>query len=298
MDDPRLLAALASEAVGGVFSRAQWNSSGGDSTQLRHGLDSGIFTRVRKGWFAMPDANTRAVRGVKLGARLTCIDALTAHGAWDTKPVESHLRIPPGRGERSRTASSERREAASPGVVWHRSIDQPQLSKIAVDDVQLALGCALRCLDEDRLVLVVDSLLNRGLLSEQAYGTLSRQAPVRARELLQLVDGRSMSGTETLVRLWLQRRGLEVTPQKWFAGVGQVDLLVDGWLVIECDSKAHHTSAKNYAEDRARDLTLLALGYVVVRLTYEQILNQWADTEKKLLRIVAAAGSRRGFRTP
>lgn len=73
---------------------------------------------------------------------------------------------------------------------------------------------------------------------------------------------------------------------------------MDGWLVIECDSKAHHTSAKNYAEDRARDLTLLALGYVVVRLTYEQILNQWADTEKKLLRIVAAAGSRRGFRTP
>ena len=49
------------------------------------------------------------------------------------------------------------------------------------------------------------------------------------------------------------------------AGVGRVDLVLDGWLVIECDSREFHEGWMPQQRDRARDLALAALGYVTLR---------------------------------
>lgn len=57
-----------------------------------------------------------------------------------------------------------------------------------------------------------------------------------------------------------------------FGEIGRVDLVVDGWLVVECDSKAFHSSWDQQREDRRRDQALAALGYVVYRPIAEDIL--------------------------
>ena len=47
---------------------------------------------------------------------------------------------------------------------------------------------------------------------------------------------------------------------------------VDGWLVVECDSKEFHEGWEQQVKDRNRDLALAARGYVTLRLTAAQIM--------------------------
>ena len=87
-----------------------------------------------------------------------------------------------------------------------------------------------------------------------------------------LVDGRAESGPETLMRLMLRALGCDVELQVDFDGIGRVDLVVDGWLVIECDSKEFHESWDQQVKDRNRDLALAARGFHTLRLTAGQIM--------------------------
>lgn len=65
--------------------------------------------------------------------------------------------------------------------------------------------------------------------------------------------------------------GFSVIVQPRIEGVGRVDLRV-GKLLIECDSKAHHTSMANYRNDRRRDRCALVRGWLKMRLTYEDVV--------------------------
>lgn len=107
------------------------------------------------------------------------------------------------------------------------------------------------------------------------------------------LSGKSQSGTESRVRLHLQQRHVPVRPQVHIVGVGRVDLLVGNSLAIELDSRAHHTGAENYAKDRSRDLELVRLGYRVIRLTYQQVFDDWAATQLTLSDVLSSRAHRR-----
>ncbi|WP_299573327.1 DUF559 domain-containing protein [uncultured Williamsia sp.] len=77
-----------------------------------------------------------------------------------------------------------------------------------------------------------------------------------------------------------------MTTQHRVPGVGRVDLLVGERLVIEVDSHAHHTGVERYEADRARDRRLVQLGYVVLRLSYHQVVHDWPETEKVVLDLI------------
>jgi very-short-patch-repair endonuclease len=66
--------------------------------------------------------------------------------------------------------------------------------------------------------------------------------------------------------------GCHVDLQVKFDAVGFVDLVADGWLVIECDSRSHHSSWQQQLKDYRRDVELAKQGYCVLRLTAEDIL--------------------------
>ena len=88
----------------------------------------------------------------------------------------------------------------------------------------------------------IDSALNRGLIALDQVTEIFDLLPPRYGVLRGLIDGRAQSGPETLVRVMVRKLGSTADLQVEFDGVGFVDLVVDGWLVIECDSKAHHSS--------------------------------------------------------
>jgi len=85
-----------------------------------------------------------------------------------------------------------------------------------------------------------------------------------------------------MVRFRLRRLGVKVRSQVFIEDVGRVDLLVGKRLVIEVDSRAHHTGESTYQTDRRRDLVLVARGRLVLRFTYHQIVHEWDAVLKEL----------------
>jgi very-short-patch-repair endonuclease len=79
---------------------------------------------------------------------------------------------------------------------------------------------------------------------------------------------------------------LRVRTQVRVAEVGRVDLIIGDRLVIEADGREWHEGSVAFETDRARDLTLLRKGYVVIRLSYTQIMTEWALVEASIRALI------------
>lgn len=101
------------------------------------------------------------------------------------------------------------------------------------------------------------------------------------------------SGTETAVRWWLESLRVTVAPQVRIPGIGRVDLKLGKSWIIECDSRKYHDTDEQFHRDRARDLRLRALGFIVTRLTWEQVFMDWNETEQLLLTVLRRRDHRR-----
>jgi len=112
-----------------------------------------------------------------------------------------------------------------------------------------------------------------GLVTESDMREVFARLPLRYRALHGLLDHRAESGTESLMRLILRTLGCDIRVQQRIPGVGRVDFVVDGWLIIECDSEAHHAGWDAARRDRRRDLAAAALGYTTIRPIAEDILH-------------------------
>lgn len=89
------------------------------------------------------------------------------------------------------------------------------------------------------------------------------------------------------MRLLLRGLGCTVDLQVSIPGVGRVDFVVDGWLIIECDSEAHHAGWAAHKRDRRRDLAAAALGYTTIRPIAEDILYRREEILAQLRRVLA-----------
>ena len=157
----------------------------------------------------------------------------------------------------------------------------------SVDALDVAVSAAAKCVDAESCVV----LLHLGLATQEQLERMLQGAPRHVRNLLAKVD-RAEAGTESMVRLRLRARGVRVRTQVQVTRDHRVDLLVGDRLIIECDSKAHHSSWEQQRRDRQRDRELLALGYLVIRLTYEQVCYGWAAAEADILAVIRAGRHR------
>jgi very-short-patch-repair endonuclease len=128
-----------------------------------------------------------------------------------------------------------------------------------------ALAQACRCQGPRAAIATLDSAWHRGWVDEEGISEVFARLPRRFRVLRKHLDQRSESGPETLVRLMARGLGCAVEVQVQIAGVGRVDLVLDGWLVIECDSREFHEGWESQQQDRARDLALASRGFVTLR---------------------------------
>jgi len=78
---------------------------------------------------------------------------------------------------------------------------------------------------------------------------------------------------ETRARVALRAAGLLVEPQVHLPGVGRVDLVVEGLLVVETDGRATHTLSEAFDVDRRRDRAALLAGYAVMRFGYADVMG-------------------------
>ncbi|MCH6471902.1 type IV toxin-antitoxin system AbiEi family antitoxin domain-containing protein [Sinomonas terrae] len=232
--------------------------------EVRAAVVRGDLVRVRKGLYALPNADPVFVAARRTRSLLTCASAADFYGLWtlpasNRQPKSFHL--------------FRRTGAEPPTAVIHRDTwvpSDPYAPVLGLADVVLH---AVRCLPELEALLIAESAMRQGLsmdfIRERLPG--NRNAPARA--VLDLVDSGSESPIETLARVHLRRAGFLVETQVEIEGVGWVDSLVGGWLILELDGKSHEERAQR-EKDRRRDRAAQLRGHPVFRYSYADVVHR------------------------
>ena len=137
-----------------------------------------------------------------------------------------------------------------------------------------ALIHVVRCQPERLAIASLDSALHQNLMTSRDLEVLFEAVPEKFQRLRSQLEPRCMSGIESVFRLALTAAGIPFRVQVPFAGIGIVDFLVDGCVVVETDGKLGHAEEPSKVRDYARDAALEARGYTVVRLNYLQVIFQ------------------------
>ena len=262
----------------GVFSLAELRQLGLDDWDVRKRVREGSLIRLRPGWYATPSADAAVVEAVRKGGALGCVSALRRHGLW----------VPPGYdGVHARFSKYGKK----PHGRSCRGSGRPLPVIAALDSVPVALDCAVKCMKAEDWIVVCDSALNSANLTVSDLQSAMGTVPYRIRELMAKCDPGSQSGTESFARLRLRAAGFKVYVQPRIPDVGRVDLRV-GRLLIECDSKEHHTSLADYQNDRHRDRKALLGRWLTMRITYDDVLYGWDDVLADV-RAITRAGRHR-----
>ncbi|CAN5504097.1 type IV toxin-antitoxin system AbiEi family antitoxin domain-containing protein [soil metagenome] len=260
-------------SMGGIASGAALRAAGIGQDRLDRAVRSGALRRVRRGWFATLDADAECVDATAAGGTLSCVSALRQYGVWLLPFDGLHIRVDPGH-HGSRSSSSR--------LHWLTAIDAPSRGR---DSVSTALDIAIQCLENEAAIVAIDSALEKGLVTRAELQTRFAGRRRHA-DLLRRADGTSQAGIETLVKVRLRSHGMRVRTQVAIPGVGRVDLLVGDRLIIETDGRMFHDDAISFSRDRRRDLAAQVRGYLVVRLSYQQIMAEWPLVEAQLLRLI------------
>jgi very-short-patch-repair endonuclease len=204
----------------------------------------------------VPSAPREVVTAARVGGRLTCLEALRIHGAWILSTSGTHVRVADGVAV-----------IHQPGIRIHWTAERVSPG---LDPVEEALATAVACVDFRALVVVADSLVNRGILTPVRLQAVLAVTP-RGRRVLAVHDAKAESGIETLVRLGLRRHRVRARSQVAIPGVGRVDFLIGERLVIEADGYDWHGGRVEFERVRERDRELVRRGYIVIRASYRQV---------------------------
>lgn len=209
---------------------------------------------------------------------MTCCSAIALHGGWDADPARLHIALAPNAARpRSPHDSRLRLEAPHPTIALHWRLPADHARGIAppldaVDD-------AVRCLTPELAFVTIGSLLHARPELGGDWRRWLRTAPYPRASWLREIDGVCESGLEGL--WWFRMRGRlpGIRRQVLIPGVGRVDFLIGERLIIEVDGAEYHTDPDAFERDRRRDAVLSALGYRVLRFSYQQVVHRWAEVE-------------------
>jgi very-short-patch-repair endonuclease len=256
--------------------RAELRRHGYTRVMIDAAVESGHLHRARRDHYLPGDTPDEIVRAVRIGGRLTCLSLLSALGVYVLHTRQLHVHIAPT-GSRLRSPHDRRRRleprtARGVRLHWLPLLTAPgQSSVVSVAD---AVAHSIICQPPRAVIATLDSVLYLKLLSRRQLAAVFRSLPRRYAFLERMVDERAESGPESLMRLMLRGLGCDVQIQVEIDGVGRVDLVVDGWLIIECDSRAHHSGWEQQERDRRRDLAAAALGFTTIRPSAKMIADE------------------------
>lgn len=232
--------------------------------------------RIREGVVATPDCDPAVVDAARIGGRIAGASAARMRGFW--APAHSHpvIEVPRGAHIRSTDATIIRGPAGP--------------NRFGVSTAPELVGQILRSEPPQFAIAVLDSMLRRSGMTRIEIELAAAGLPRRLRRRLALIDPRAESGTESIVRVLLALDGIIATPQVRvpFSDLERLDLVVGDRLVIECDSRAHHSTPGELDRDNARDLLLTALGYLVIRIRYRAAVSDPAGVVAAVRAVVDA----------
>ncbi|HEU4668120.1 MAG TPA: type IV toxin-antitoxin system AbiEi family antitoxin domain-containing protein [Arthrobacter sp.] len=265
------------QKAGGVARSAQLLHAGFSRRDLLRLRESGA-SQPRRGVFVLPGGDEDYQAAIRHNGRLSCASAAAHYGLWlRHPPSQLHLACNHGHGS---------------GFVRHRTVrfdGHPFVPVAAVEDVALhALGClpppasTAMATSAIRLHGVSPELLARQLRADRS-GT--------ALQALRELDMRAESIVEVDAQHLFRSNGIEYEAQVFLPGIGRVDFLLDGFLIVEIDGFAFHSNRQDMLRDRNRNNTSAVNGYAVLRYMPEHV---WFSPDQVMaeIRAVLAAGHR------
>ncbi len=286
----------------GVVSRTDLLASGMTRTALERFIEQGELVRLDRSRFALLGTDAGIITSVSEGGTLTCMSALKLARVAVLDDNLVHLRRPMCR-RRGREWVEGVTECRVPprssgslnGFGQGGPATLAQWPDHPLDGMDAALRVACTNHSDEEVAVVLDSILfNRLRTRSELHALLDRHSR-RCARLVTLADPGSESVLESVVRHRLVSRGIKIRTQVGIPELGRVDMLLGQSLLVETDGYAFHAGRETFREDRRRDRTAAALGYTVIRLTWEQVFSGWPQV---LADITALVSTRRHLRPP
>jgi very-short-patch-repair endonuclease len=227
-----------------------------------------LLARPRRGWYAMPNAPHDFVRAVSVGGQVSCISALRVRGVWCVDDHRLHVSVP---------SNATRVKGAD--LLVHYNARPGANHSVVADDTVHALAHAFSCQSRENVIVALNSALNLRRIRESQLPEIQALVARKYWPYFGAVDGTCESGLETKCVLRLRRLNLRVRTQVLIPRVGRVDVVVGDRLVVELDGIGFHTGDA-VKRDRRRDLELHRLGYLVLRVDYGMVMDEWDNVEE------------------
>ena len=264
--------AITLTRLGGVARGEQLQRFGLTRSALARAVSSRRILRVRPGVFAAPGTRREVVDAAAHGGALTCGTALLARGIWVLdKDAPPHVWV--GRSGRVHPHPGC-------GCVSHY-FDGETL--FGVVGAEAALIHLYLCGGDEAFFAAFESAWRKGLLSNATRIRIRDALPAAARWLVDFARRDADSGLESLLRLRMHILGVRLESQVRIAGVGKVDFVVAGKLIIEVDGKENHDGSAQRHKDLHRDAIASRLGFETLRFDYAQVLHDWPTVQAAIL---------------
>lgn len=235
---------------------------------LRLAVRSGQVLSVRRGWVALCNADAMLVAAARRGVVLSCTTLAARKGLWVLDASEPHVAAPPHSGHAT----------TSRGVIHWSTPTFPRDPDSCEDTLENALVLMARCQPYESVLATWESALRMDLIDP---GMLERATlPPAARKLLADARPFADAGTESIFRTRLRWLKILITPQVWILGHA-VDFLLGDRLIIQIDG-GHHVGTQR-TSDISHDAVLKLHGYHVIRISYDQLMNQWPEVQTVIL---------------
>lgn len=233
---------------------------------------------MRRGLYALPGTGPDIIAARIMSGAVTCVSAAARLDMrLLTAPRRGHVAVPAHR-------AAPRSGQLPEGTVVHWAGALPPDARVAPPD--LAMAHAIECLPTTEAVTLVDGALNERLVRLEDLTAHRPHSGWQKFDLvLRMADGRGQSIPETFMRLGLRAAGLHVEPQVMIDGVGYVDLLVEGSVVVETDGFAYHGDRTAFTEDRRRGRVLTVHGIPELRFTFHDAVLRTAQCVAEVVEV-------------
>lgn len=277
-------------ALGHLAHKRQLRRFGHSPATVRAALVTGELMVVRSGWIADVLAPQSAVEAVVNGGKLTSTSALSHLQVWSGEDRRLHVQFDP----HSHPALAPRALALSTfsadrfpmqGIVRHWTSNRwPEAGgpswRVSALDALLDLASSG---EFEQIIASVESAIYKKAIRHSQLPLLFAALPARLSGISGELNLLAESGLESIARLRMKPLRVQIECQVKIPGIGRVDILINGWLVIEIIGDEFHTPAG----DRARMVDIIRAGYRGLFLGYQQVMFGWDECEaaiRELLR--------------